>query len=142
MREVAVGILEQGGMILACQRKRDAVYGLKWELPGGKIEAGESPVEALRRELMEELDVDAVIGLEFHRQEWLYPDGGVHPEKEGSFRVYFYRISSYLGIPVNRAFERILWADMNTLRELDFLEGTREAIARFIADAGGQELPR
>jgi 8-oxo-dGTP diphosphatase len=142
MREVAVGILEQGGKILACQRKRNAVYGLKWEFPGGKIEAGETPAEALRRELREELDVDAVIGPEFYRQEWLYPDGVADPEKEGSFRVYFYLVSAFHGTPVNRAFERILWADGNTMRELDFLEGTREAIARYLAHAAGEELPR
>ena len=51
MREVAVGILRGDGKVLACQRRRNAVYPLKWEFPGGKVEAGESPAEALRREV-------------------------------------------------------------------------------------------
>jgi 8-oxo-dGTP diphosphatase len=48
--------------VFICQRRPDQPMGLKWEFPGGKIEPGESPEEALARELSEELGIDAVIG--------------------------------------------------------------------------------
>ena len=136
MREVAVGILERDGRILACQRKRDATYGLKWEFPGGKLEAGEMPAGALRRELNEELDIDAVIGREFFRQEWVYPGGD---GTDGAFRVHYFLVPSFSGIPVNRAFERILWTEAEKLGELDFLEGNRDAIARYAALVAGRQ---
>jgi 8-oxo-dGTP diphosphatase len=48
--------------VLICQRKPDQPMSLKWEFPGGKIEPGESPEEALARELQEELGIRATIG--------------------------------------------------------------------------------
>ena len=50
-------IIERDGRFLIAQRPRDKRLGLKWEFPGGKVEAGESDCDALHRELMEELHV-------------------------------------------------------------------------------------
>ena len=55
MTTVVAGILERDGRILICQRKADQAHPLKWEFPGGKVEAGEEPEAALQRELNEEL---------------------------------------------------------------------------------------
>ena len=56
--EVAVGILiRQDGALLLSTRPEGKAYAGYWEFPGGKIEAGESVTEALRRELIEELGV-------------------------------------------------------------------------------------
>jgi len=129
MKEVAVGILRADGKVLACQRRRNAVYPLKWEFPGGKVEAGESPAEALRRELREELGIEAIPGAQIHRQEWVYPDGVEDPKKDGSFRVFYFLVDHYAGEPVNHAFEEIRWVTFAELRRLDILEGNREAVA-------------
>ncbi len=59
---VACAIIEQNGKVLAAQRSASMALPLKWEFPGGKIEAGESPEECLHRELMEELGVSVRIG--------------------------------------------------------------------------------
>jgi 8-oxo-dGTP diphosphatase len=61
-RVVAALILNQEGKILVCQRTRHQVMPMKWEFPGGKIEPGEQPRDALHRELEEELGIDAAIG--------------------------------------------------------------------------------
>lgn len=59
---VAAGFLKKDGKILIGQRpENNSLPGL-WEFPGGKIELGESPEEALKRELSEELGIDADIG--------------------------------------------------------------------------------
>jgi 8-oxo-dGTP diphosphatase len=59
---VACALVERGGRLLAVQRSAAMSLPLKWEFPGGKIEAGESPADCLRRELREELDVEVEVG--------------------------------------------------------------------------------
>jgi 8-oxo-dGTP diphosphatase len=59
---VAGLILGDDGRILITQRRADQPLPLQWEFPGGKVEPGESPVEALVRELREELGVSALVG--------------------------------------------------------------------------------
>ena len=139
MREVVVGIITRGNQVLACQRRSDARYPLKWEFPGGKLEKGETPPQALVRELQEELDIQAEIGREFHRQEWIYPDSVENPKNDGAFRVFYYYIPSFTGIPRNRVFEQIRWVTLEELQTLDLLEGNREAVA-FLVKHGIQTL--
>lgn len=71
---VSCAIIERDGLVLAAQRSPGMSMALKWEFPGGKIKEGESPAGCLRRELLEELGVDAEVGralpLVIHR----YPD--------------------------------------------------------------------
>ncbi|MEY4663554.1 MAG: pyrophosphohydrolase [Pseudomonadota bacterium] len=55
--DVAVGVLMQGDQFLLTSRPEGKVYAGYWEFPGGKLEAGESVEQALRRELQEELGI-------------------------------------------------------------------------------------
>jgi len=55
--DVAVGVLLQGEAFLLTSRPEGKVYAGYWEFPGGKLEAGESVEQALRRELQEELGI-------------------------------------------------------------------------------------
>jgi 8-oxo-dGTP diphosphatase len=116
MTTVVAGILERGGEILICRRRADQAHPLKWEFPGGKVEAGESPGEALRRELREELGIEAEPGIEITRYEFAYP--GKNP-----ILLIFFRVTDWRGEVENRIFEEIIWARLRSLREYDFLEG-------------------
>jgi len=73
---VAAGVIVEEGRVLLSQRKRGAHLEGVWELPGGKVEDGEDPRDALRRELVEELGIDVRVGeivdVTFHR----YVDAG------------------------------------------------------------------
>ena len=62
MKSVVAGLIVKDGKMLVCQRTRHQTMPLKWEFPGGKIEEGEQPRDALRRELEEELGILATIG--------------------------------------------------------------------------------
>ena len=72
--EVAVGILiRHDGALLLSTRPEGKAYAGYWEFPGGKIEAGESVGEALRRELIEELGVTIAQAHEWRVTEHDYP---------------------------------------------------------------------
>ena len=71
--EVAAAIIIDGGRIFATQRG----YGEfkdGWEFPGGKIEQGETPQQAVKREVREELDTEIEVGELFNTVEYDYPD--------------------------------------------------------------------
>lgn len=62
MIQVTAAVLEKDGKILIAKRRKGDRLGGKWEFPGGKLHPGEEPEVCLRRELKEELDIDAEIG--------------------------------------------------------------------------------
>ena len=59
---VTAGIVVDGDLILICQRHHSDAYGMQWEFPGGKVKDGEDLKASLRRELAEELMIEAEIG--------------------------------------------------------------------------------
>ena len=70
--EVVAAIIVRGGKVFATQRGYGEWKGW-WEFPGGKMEDGESPVEALKREIREELDAEIEVGELLETVEWDYP---------------------------------------------------------------------
>jgi 8-oxo-dGTP diphosphatase len=114
--QVAAAVIERDGRILIGQRKRGSRHPLKWEFPGGKVEPGETPRDALVRELREELAIEAVIGEELDRYDVQYP-GGVLTH------LFFFRVTEFSGEPQNLDFEQIVWERPSLLSTYDFLEG-------------------
>ncbi|HET9695483.1 MAG TPA: (deoxy)nucleoside triphosphate pyrophosphohydrolase [Terriglobales bacterium] len=114
MKRVVAAIIRRGDDILVCQRTRHQTMPLKWEFPGGKIEHGEQPRDALRRELDEELGITATIGDEVSRIVHTYPDGG-------SVELRFYLVDSYEGELENRIFNDVQWSHRSKLTDFDFL---------------------
>jgi 8-oxo-dGTP diphosphatase len=88
---------------------------LKWEFPGGKIEEGEQPRDALRRELEEELGILATVGDEVARIQHEYPNGGM-------VELRFYIVRDYRGELENRIFRDMQWVAPQELPTYDFLE--------------------
>lgn len=121
---VVAGILQKGDSILICQRLRSDAYGLQWEFPGGKVEDGEQLPTALRRELEEELAIQAEVGGEVLRLRHRYPDRYVE--------VVFFALKSYRGEIRNQVFEAIQWAPRAKLTEYNFLEADRDVVNRLV----------
>jgi 8-oxo-dGTP diphosphatase len=115
MKRVVAALILKDDHILACQRTRHQLMPLKWEFPGGKIEEGEQPRDALRRELEEELGIEATIGDEVARIQHEYPSGG-------AVELRFFEVRSYLGEIENRIFRDVRWVERRELAQLDFLE--------------------
>src|ERR1035441_963444 len=121
MKRVVAGLIVQDGKILVCQRTRHQTMPLKWEFPGGKIEEGEQPRDALHRELEEELGIDAHIGDEVSRIRHEYPNGS-------SVELRFFVVREYAGRLENRIFREIRWAAAPELTSYDFLEADLQLV--------------
>ena len=78
MTEVVAALIWDGDRFMICQRPAHKARGLLWEFVGGKIEAGETPEQALIRECHEELDVTISVGEKFMDVVHEYPDLTVH----------------------------------------------------------------
>lgn len=77
MKQVTAAVLVRSGRLLICQRPSgDPLAGL-WELPGGKVEVGETPEACLERELREELGIESVVGARFGVSDYMYPGGAI-----------------------------------------------------------------
>ena len=113
---VVAAVIQERGRILIAQRKSTRSHPGKWEFPGGKVEPDETPRAALRRELREELGIEAEIGAEEARYTVTY--GGSPP-----IDLLFYRVAAHRGEPRNLDFAQIAWVDPEHLPDYDFLEG-------------------
>jgi 8-oxo-dGTP diphosphatase len=121
MKRVVAALIVQNGKILVCQRTRHQTMPLKWEFPGGKIEPGEQPRDALRRELDEELGIDATIGDEVARIQLKYQNGG-------AVELRFYVVHEFNGEIENRIFRDLQWSDRKKLLSFDFLDADRQLV--------------
>ena len=119
---VTAGIVVNGDCVLICQRHHSDAYGMQWEFPGGKVEEGEELKTSLRRELAEELAIEAEIGEEIFRLRHQYPDRHVE--------VVFFAVPSFRGTVRNQVFEAVKWAPRASLAEFEFLEADRELVRR------------
>jgi len=114
--EVVAGLLVRNGRVLICQRSATSKFPFKWEFPGGKVETGENYLEALRRELREELAIEVEESKELFRH--------VHHYKEmPPVELRFYQVTKYRGEVKNLIFQQVVWAQVQNLEQFDFLEG-------------------
>jgi 8-oxo-dGTP diphosphatase len=98
--------------VLITQRRPQAFMPLKWEFPGGKVEAGESDETALTRELVEELGIQVEVGEHFMGLTHCYP------EFDLDFHVYQCRLVS--GSPRKIAVHNFRWVTVGELDKYDF----------------------
>src|SRR5215471_6619327 len=111
VKRVVAALILKDGKVLVCQRTRYQTMPLKWEFPGGKIEEGEQPRDALRRELDEELGIDARIGEEVARIRHEYKGGG-------AVELRFYAVHDFKGELENRIFRDVRWARRSELMSI------------------------
>ena len=117
----AAGALGRGGEVLVCQRRANQFMPFKWEFPGGKIEPGESPQMALRRELREELGIEAVIGRKAAVLRHTYPNGG-------EVELQFFVVERFTGEITNQIFHDVRWEKLENLPQYDFLDADRQLV--------------
>ncbi|MBQ5769996.1 MAG: (deoxy)nucleoside triphosphate pyrophosphohydrolase [Clostridia bacterium] len=122
---VVAGIMRRDGMIFAAQRNEKAHQGLKWEFLGGKVEKGETPEQALERELFEELGIYTQTGALFSEKTHVYP--------EKTVRVLFYLTEIVSGEPRALEANQVGWFSKEELASLDF-SGADGIVAKEICE--------
>ncbi len=110
--QVVGAVIIEDGKILCAQRGEDKLLPLKWEFPGGKIEKGESPKEALRREIEEEMGCKIDIGEQIEHTVYEYDFGIVH------LTTFSCRIIE--GVPVLTEHMAVKWLEPHELKSLDW----------------------
>ena len=123
---VSAGIVVQNGKIMLCQRKPKGYYGLKWEFPGGKLEPGESPEQALERELREELAIETRTGRIFDVQ---------YSRENGSeLLILFFYTEILSGEPQTVDCQAIAWTERESLLSFDLAANDMRVAARLASE--------
>jgi 8-oxo-dGTP diphosphatase len=131
--KVAAAVIEREGKILIGRRKKGSHLANRWEFPGGKLEPGETPEEALRRELREELSVEATVG------DFVCASRHIYPEK--AVELIVYRASIPLGDIDSTDHEEIRWVPREELLLYNFPEADRPVIEILIGATPGEASP-
>ena len=97
----AAVILRADGAFLLARRPEGKVYAGWWEFPGGKVEAGEAPSQALARELHEELGVDVRTAFPWITRVFTY--------EHATVRLHFFRVVEWAGVPHPREGQALTW---------------------------------
>ena len=114
---VAAAIILREGAVFLTRRGTEELYPGMWEFPGGKIENGESPEDCCRRELREELGIDAEIGKLFIESLHRYP--------EATVRLLVYYIDAFKGEITLSSHDRAAWVQPKDLLAYPLLPADR-----------------
>ncbi|XBS70538.1 8-oxo-dGTP diphosphatase MutT [Acerihabitans sp. KWT182] len=123
---IAVGIIRNAQQeIFIAQRPATAHMGGFWEFPGGKMEAGETPEQALIRELREET------GIRAERPTLLSTSQHHFPERDMAF--YFYLVEHWQGVPSGNEGQPVRWCPQHELDASAFPPANAAIIRQLIA---------
>lgn len=124
---VTAALLLNGSQILITKRPAHKQQGGFWEFPGGKLQSGETPQEALKRELKEELDLDAEIGqifeVVYHRYDW------------GPVLILAYECRPLSGVIRNLEVADHRWVSSKELPNYDLLPADRPIVDKLLRQA-------
>jgi len=102
---VIAGLISNNGKYLIAKRNMSKSLGGLWEFPGGKLSDDETPQECLKRELMEELHIDADIGG--------YICKNTHEYNDFTIELHLYEVNSFSGEVIQTEHEEIQWVPLS-----------------------------
>jgi len=124
MQQVTAALIEKQGKILLARRKAGKHMGEKWEFPGGKIDPGESPQEALRRELAEEFSIEARIGEYLGSTEFR--------QGEIELEIQLYRALHLGGTFILHDHEEIRWVAPQEVESYELVDSDRKLFRDYV----------
>ena len=119
---VVAGAIVKDKKVFAAQRGKSGKTAFKWEFPGGKINPGETPEEALARELIEELSIHVKV------HELIY--SVVDEYEDVILHIDTYRCSLISGTPTLSEHIDMAWSDKNELDKLNFSPADAPVLAK------------
>ena len=123
---VTGAIIQNDNNFLIGRRGKDEKSAGMWEFPGGKLEEGESPKECIKRELKEELNIDAEIGELFYSYTYNYP--------HVSYELFFFKVNSFFGKPVKYVHDKLKWEKLKNFYKYEFLPGDGPLIDKLFSE--------
>lgn len=120
---VTAAVIERSGAFLVTRRLEGTHLAGHWEFPGGKCEPGESHVECLEREILEELDARACVGAEIFQVTHDYP--------ERTVELHFFACT-LTGDPRPVLGQEVRWVRREELRSLEFPPADNELVEALI----------
>lgn len=130
MIDVLAAVIVKDQKVFLAKRNTQGSQGGLWEFPGGKLEEGETPCECLKRELQEELSVDATIG------EYITENRHRYPEKTICLIAYFAAINEE---PRLKEHEEFRWVDYDKLLNYNLAPADRP-IAKAVIEVMAREI--
>ena len=123
--KVVAAVIEDNGNILATQRGYGDFKG-GWEFPGGKIEKGETPQEALKREIYEELNIEILVNHLIDKAEYTYKS------KDLNFQllIYFFWCKIIGGDLTLKEHQDARWLSKDTIRDVHWLPADMELVKK------------
>lgn len=127
--KVVAGIIIHENKIL-CGKRGNGIFESKWEFPGGKIEANETKVEALNREIKEELGCKITKSIYFFTSEVEYEDFSIHMDT--------YLVDIGKQVPIPNVHQEIRWEDVNRLPRYDWCDADYKVVKELIKHRNGE----
>ena len=121
---VVTGLIKKDDQFLVGLRPQGKNLSGMWEFPGGKIEMGESPTEALSRELLEELNIEVEVGP--------LVLAGTHSYGEVGILLLFYEIKFWKGTPKAQHHTELKWISIEELQQLELPEANKKLLPQII----------
>ena len=125
---VAVGIIFNNREVFLTKRLERAHQGGKWEFPGGKVEQDETVIEALSRELKEEIAIDVISCQPFMEIKHDYGDKQVFLD--------IYTVNEYIGEPTAQEGQQQAWYQPSELKALEFPAANKAIVDKILSNFG------
>ena len=123
---VASGVIVKNNKILIGLRAEGDSGAGMWEFPGGKIELNESSESAIKRELREELDIEATVNQKIMKYS--------HRFKNTIYEISFFEINKFTGSVKKNVHDDLQWVELASLKKYQFISGDLLLIDRILAN--------
>jgi len=118
--EVVAAVIRRDTQVLIALRPKKAHKGGLWEFPGGKVEPNETQLNALKREIKEEIAIEVFSAKAWKDIRFDYPDKSVH--------LFFWLVEEFQGSPKGAEGQQVIWADISSLNDYDFPEANQPIV--------------
>ena len=112
---VVAAIIKKKGSYFIAQRNKEKYMGLKWEFPGGKVDPGETLIEALSREIHEELNINIRVHEKLAQEKY--------KDNEINIVLHYFLCSIIDGTIKLNEHEAMKWVEKKDFDKYDFVEG-------------------
>ena len=125
--DVAVGIIQRQDQVFISKRQHNLHQGGLWEFPGGKVEVGETPAQALQRELYEEVGIQVL-----HSEGVMLVE---HDYGDKRVRLHIMSTTEFTGEPFGKESQQCQWVNISELEDYQFPEANKTIVEYILSQS-------